>query len=202
MNARDDYEGQDNSPMPSGEGTREWHAPDPIVPGKWYREHTAYQLRLEHDRRGLPWAPSADARALADSLIADDVRREQLASLGTTAEQAANTAREHAGLRASMRGIPDKLGRDAFSPFPTPVRRPAEPEQGTVLGFTKHYSEDGAGYSFAAVRATNRHAGWFLSGPKHTAQPITWDALLDFVGGPTEWARIGVVVEWATLEEL
>lgn len=86
-----------------------------------------------------------------------------------------------------------------FSPFPEPVMRPAEPEVGTVLGFTKQYSEEGPVYSFAAIHATSDQRGWYLSGPRNAAQPLDWDSLLDFVGGPDDWARVGVCMAWTPL---
>lgn len=104
----------------------------------------------------------------------------------------ANTAREHAGLRASLQA-------DPFSPFPAPVMRPGEWPVGTVLGFTKQYSEDGPTYSFAAIRATGGRRGWFLSGPRNAAQPLDWDGLLDFIGCPDDWARVGVAGSWSPL---
>lgn len=91
---------------------------------------------------------------------------------------------------------------EPFSPFPTPVPRPAEPEVGMVIGFAKQYSEDGTVYSFAAIRATDRVRGWYLSGPRYSGHAYTWDALLDFIGGPAEWARIGVITEWSPLGDL
>lgn len=46
----------------------------PIVPGKWYREHTAQQLRAECDRRGVevPRDVGNDISKLADLLNRDD----------------------------------------------------------------------------------------------------------------------------------
>lgn len=48
-----------------------------LVPGKWYREHTAEQLVAEHTRRGIavPVDAGDDVLALADSLNADDRSR-------------------------------------------------------------------------------------------------------------------------------
>lgn len=89
-----------------------------------------------------------------------------------------------------------------FSPFPTPVSRPAQPEVGTVIGFTKVFREGGQVYSFAAIRATDRNAGWYLTGPQYSGNAYTWDALLDFIGGPAEWFRIGAVESWTPLGEL
>lgn len=99
--------------------------------------------------------------------------------------------------RPVMRG---ENGGPFFVPFLAPVMRPVEPGVGAVLGFTKQYSEDGPAYSFAAIRATNKQRGWFLSGPRNAAQPLDWDSLLDFIGGPDDWARTGVVTGWTPLE--
>lgn len=87
-----------------------------------------------------------------------------------------------------------------FTPFPRPVARPAEPEVGTVIGFAKQFSEDGPVYSFAAIHATKGQ--WYLSGPRHGTQAMTWDHLLDFIGGPLDWARVGVVGSWDRLGDL
>lgn len=87
-----------------------------------------------------------------------------------------------------------------FNPFPRPVARPAEPEVGTVIGFTKKFSEDGASYSFAAIHAVKGR--WYPTGPQYGGRPLSWDALLDFIGGPLEWARVGAVGSWDRLEDL
>lgn len=84
-----------------------------------------------------------------------------------------------------------------FSPFEQVPARPVEPEPGTVLGFTKRYTEDGHGYSFAALSVAR--LGWYLTGPNYSGKPLTWDELLDFIGGPTEWSQVGIVVTWAPL---
>lgn len=102
--------------------------------------------------------------------------------------------------RYSASTIPAVEPRTPFSPFPEPVRRPAEPEPGTVIGFAKAYREDGPLYSFAAVRVDR--LGWYLTGPQYSGQPMKWDALLDFIGGPAEWFRVGVVTEWSPLGDL
>ena len=88
---------------------------------------------------------------------------------------------------------------DQFNPFPVPAMRPAEPGMGTVLGFTKQYAEDGPTYSFVALRAVQSRRGWYLSGPRNAAQPLDWDTLLDFIGGPDEWAQVGVATGWARM---
>lgn len=83
------------------------------------------------------------------------------------------------------------------SPFEKESLRPIEPDSGAVLGFTKRYTEDGQGYSFVAINVGR--LGWYLSGPKYAGQPMTWDDLLDFIGGPDEWALTGVVAAWHPL---
>lgn len=85
----------------------------------------------------------------------------------------------------------------SFFPFEPPIVRPVEPMPGSVLGFTKQYREDGPGYAFAAVHVDRR--GWYLTGPNYAGDPIDWDVLLDFIGGPDEWARVGVVATWTPL---
>lgn len=87
-----------------------------------------------------------------------------------------------------------------FNPFPRPVARPAEPEVGTVIGFTKKFSEDGTSYLFAAIHAVKGR--WYPTGPQYGGRPLSWDALLDFIGGPLEWARVGAVGSWDRLEDL
>lgn len=89
-----------------------------------------------------------------------------------------------------------------FTPFSRPAKRPAEPEVGTVLGFEVQFEADGTRYSYAAIRATSAAKGWYLSGPRYAAQPLTWDQLLDFIGEPQDWARVGVVESWVTLGDL
>lgn len=86
-----------------------------------------------------------------------------------------------------------------FHPFPAPVSRPQEPEAGTVIGFTKQFTEGGPSYSFAALRVGRLRKGWFLTGPNYAGTPMDWDDLLDFIGGPEEWARVGVVESWTPL---
>lgn len=84
-----------------------------------------------------------------------------------------------------------------FFPFEAPVMRPGELPPGTVLGFAKRYTEDGPAYSFAALHVDRR--GWYVTGPKYSGQPMDWDVLLDFIGGPAEWATVGVVASWSPL---
>lgn len=57
----------------------------PIVPGKWYREHTAQQLRQECDRRGIDVLRDVgnDTDKLADLLNRDDQLPPSGASPGT-----------------------------------------------------------------------------------------------------------------------
>lgn len=86
---------------------------------------------------------------------------------------------------------------DPFTPFVAEVPRPPEYVPGTVLGFTKQYSEDGPAYSFAAVHV--RWLGWYLTGPQYAGEPMRWDDLLDFIGGPEEWRTVGVVAKWTPL---
>jgi hypothetical protein len=93
-------------------------------------------------------------------------------------------------------GLATNYGND-WTPFEQTPARPVELEPGTVLGFTKRYTEDGPGYSFAALSVARR--GWYLTGPKYNGNPLTWDELLDFIGGPTEWSQVGIVVTWAPL---
>jgi hypothetical protein len=82
-------------------------------------------------------------------------------------------------------------------PFEQPAARPIELAPGTVLGFTKRYREDGPGYSFVAIHVDR--LGWYLTGPNYAGVPQSWDNLIDFIGGPEEWARVGVVTSWAPL---
>lgn len=103
--------------------------------------------------------------------------------------------REQAGLRANLSDT-----RDPFVPFDPEPAQPTKPEElpaGTVLGFTKRYTENGTGYSFVAIRAGR--LGWYLTGPNYAGEPIRWADLLDFIGGPDEWARVGVVTAWTPL---
>jgi hypothetical protein len=91
-----------------------------------------------------------------------------------------------------------ELAQDAaFNPFPAPVVHPTEPAAGTVLGFTKQFTEDGQVYSYVALSIdTNK---WYLSGPRQAGHPFSWGALLGFIGGPTEWAGVGVVASWTPM---
>lgn len=85
----------------------------------------------------------------------------------------------------------------SFFPFEQTPDLPAEPEPGTVIGFTKRYAEDGPGYSFAGIHVAR--LGWYLTGPNYAGHPVTWETLLDFIGGPAEWAAVGVVTGWTPL---
>jgi hypothetical protein len=106
--------------------------------------------------------------------------------LGQTTAQA--TGQERLSMNSPAAG---------WMPFEQPAARPVELEPGTVLGFTKRYTEDGHGYSFAALSVAR--LGWYLTGPNYSGKPLTWDELLDFIGGPTEWSQVGIVVTWAPL---
>lgn len=85
----------------------------------------------------------------------------------------------------------------SFFPLEPATGYPAELEPGTVIGFTKRYSEDGPGYSFAAVHVARM--GWYLTGPKYAGRPMAWTDLLDFIGEPSDWRKVGVVNTWAPL---
>jgi len=67
----------------------------------------------------------------------------------------------------------------------------AEPEPGTVVGFTKHFREDGPGYAYVAIRVKGK--GWFLTGS--AAGATTWDDLLEFADGVQLW----VTRDWTRL---
>ncbi len=82
-------------------------------------------------------------------------------------------------------------------PFELEAPRPVEMPPGTVIGFSKQYTEDGAKYAFVAVHVGRK--GWYLTGPNYAGQPMDWDALLDFIGGPDEWAAAMFVSEWSRL---
>ena len=87
-----------------------------------------------------------------------------------------------------------------FTPFSRPVPRPTEPELGMVVGFEIQFEADGPRYSYAAIHAVE--GKWYVSGPVHGAKYFTWSKLLDFIGGPDDWARVGVVESWVTLRDL
>lgn len=87
--------------------------------------------------------------------------------------------------------------RNLWVPFEQPAARPIELPPGTVIGFTKRYTEDGPGYSFAAIHVDR--LGWYLTGPKYSGQPVDWETLLDFIGGLDEWAHVGVVTGWTPM---
>jgi hypothetical protein len=108
-------------------------------------------------------------------------------------QRKADRLREQAGLRANLASQP------TYTPFDREYEQafPIEPEPGTVLGFTKRYTEDGPAYSFAAVRVAPRRVSWYLTGRE--TEPVDWVTLLDFIGGPDEWARVGVVAAWHPL---
>lgn len=81
-----------------------------------------------------------------------------------------------------------------FTPYADLVCRPIEPSAGTVLGFTKQFSANDKAYAFAAISVgTNM---WFLSGPRHGGSSMHWSELLNFIGGPEQWAQVGVAVVW------
>lgn len=92
---------------------------------------------------------------------------------------------------------PENATRDPWVPFEQATPIPVEPAPGTVLGFTKRYHEDGPAYSFAAIHVAR--LGWYLTGPKYAGHPMQWDTLLDFIGEPADWARVGVVTGWTPL---
>jgi hypothetical protein len=87
----------------------------------------------------------------------------------------------------------------AFMPFEAPVIAPAEPMPTSVIGFTKRYREAGPAYSFVAVHVGR--LGWYLTGPNYAGTPMVWDDLLNFIGGPEEWARVGVATAWLSLPD-
>lgn len=89
--------------------------------------------------------------------------------------------------------------RSTFNPFPAPVSRPAEPTAGTVIGFVKLFAADGTEYHYAAISIARDK--WFLSGPRLGGAAMSWDLLLDFIGGPENWAGVGVVASWRPLVE-
>lgn len=69
---------------------------------------------------------------------------------------------------------------------------PAEPEPGTVVGFTKRFREDGPGYAYVAIRIKGR--GWYTTG-RPIVEPATWAELLKFVDGADLW----VTRDWTRL---
>lgn len=85
----------------------------------------------------------------------------------------------------------------AFTPFANMPTLPIEPAPGTVLGFTKRFTEDGPVYSYAAVRATAQALSWYLTSQQ--TDPVDWLELLSFIGGPDEWRTVGVVASWTPL---
>jgi hypothetical protein len=82
-------------------------------------------------------------------------------------------------------------------PFEQPAPLPIELPPGEVIGFTKRYREDGPAYSFVAIRVAP--LGWYLTGPNYAGQPIDWETLLEFIGGPDDWAKVGRVTRWSPL---
>jgi hypothetical protein len=84
-----------------------------------------------------------------------------------------------------------------FTPFAPEPAFPIEPAPGTVLGFTKRYTEDGPAYSFAAIRVAPRSKSWYLTGRE--TEPVDWLTLLDFIGGPDEWRAVGMAASWVPL---
>ncbi|WP_439377867.1 hypothetical protein [Amycolatopsis lexingtonensis] len=82
-------------------------------------------------------------------------------------------------------------------------RFPDEPEVGSVLKIFKRYEAQpnswrgtrfGSIYTYVAVRATPKD--WFMTGRDHGGRPMTWDALVDFIGESKVWlvdgwSRIG-----------
>jgi hypothetical protein len=84
-----------------------------------------------------------------------------------------------------------------FTPFEQPTPLPIELPPGEVIGFTKRYREDGPTYSFVAIHVARM--GWYLTGPNYAGDPVDWVTLLDFIGGPDEWAKVGVVTSWSPL---
>lgn len=252
--ARDDYEGQDNGPMPPLRPETELReARAATDPDNYYREDALYRWQ------GIVWrpgrvvpvysameppefvlafrsgayllerqAPAADGSSLwtwvdVNGLAVGDRNRPWHDALEGTTELTvarvknsdgstlsatmtdhvqSNARPDGSNLRAAPRLIKDVVRPEPlpFTPFPRPVARPAEPEEGTVIGFAKQFQEDGPTYSFAAIHAVKGQ--WFLSGPRHGGRAMTWDALLDFIGGPLDWARVGVVGSWDHLGDL
>jgi hypothetical protein len=82
-------------------------------------------------------------------------------------------------------------------PFEQPAPLPIELPPGEVIGFTKRYREDGPAYSFVAIRVAP--LGWYLTGPNYAGRPIDWETLLEFIGGPDDWAKVGRVTSWTPL---
>lgn len=70
--------------------------------------------------------------------------------------------------------------------------QPAEPEPGTVVGFTKRFREDGPGYAYVAIRIKGR--GWFTTG-SDVIDPQTWGQILEFADGAQLW----VTRDWTRL---
>jgi hypothetical protein len=88
-----------------------------------------------------------------------------------------------------------------FTPFTLPAPRPPEPAIGTVLGFEKTFPGVVVSktYSYAALHAD---PGWYLTGKTFLAAAFTWGELLDFIGGPKDWARVGIAIGWAPLIDM
>lgn len=88
----------------------------------------------------------------------------------------------------------NEVATASFTPFGELTRQPVEPSPGTVLGFTKQFTPDGKTYAFAAISIGT--GMWFLSGPRHGGGSMHWRELLDFIGGPEQWAQVGHAVVW------
>ena len=237
--ARDDYEGQNNDPMPATFGTREarlnsnaqsqdvtgtedarylWQGivwrPGRVVPVYSAMQPPEFVLAFRSGAYLLErQAPAADGSSLwtwvdVNGLAVGDRHRPWHDALEGTTELTVARVKNTDGstLRAAPRVIantPADVVRPEplpFTPFPRPVARPAEPEVGTVIGFAKQFNEDGPMYSFAAIHAVK--GKWYLSGPQYGGRAMTWDLLLDLIGGPLEWARVGVVGSWDCLGDL
>lgn len=72
-------------------------------------------------------------------------------------------------------------------------RFPQEPESGSVIRFTKRYTANGRGYSFAALRVGPR---WYITGSRSSssARPGGWmsfDELVEFIGDGKAWVSQG-----------
>jgi hypothetical protein len=107
---------------------------------------------------------------------------------------------------------PDEFPPPRFSPFPAPAPLPVEPAPGSVIGFVKDFGmagswlasqpsrsnvSNGKLYTYVAVHADNEV--WYLSGPQRGGRSFTWADLLEFIGGPEQWATVGIVAAWDRL---
>jgi hypothetical protein len=150
------------------------------------------------DRRGVnPYAYAGVAGNQSEAVrehVEQLNQRESAVKFGATG--ATERAQTQAWADRPVDDGPDEFGLARSSLNPTEQADTsnsplAEPEPGTVIGFTKHFREDGPGYVYVAIRVKGR--GWFLTGS--AAGATTWDDLLEFVDGAQLW----VTRDWTRL---